>query len=196
MIKKISSIKLILISYSISILFGACSSSNKKSENSSGKTKDTIIIKGWIDFEYSKVVAFATVNPFSFTSQEQIVFSNGDSIGVELNAEQLNRLTKMLGPDTFVVERNLSDKAVERAVADCFYPRHNIFFYGKNNKVVQYILVCYECRRVRSGKNNPRVSLEEYNEFFNKIGLKVFDRPDHHQLYYDSLVKAKRFKRQ
>lgn len=140
-------------------------------------------LKDYIDFKYDKVIAFASVNPMDYYGDdfnEKIdVKKFKDTISKTLNSTQIKDLNDILSGRK---NQKIDSAAV---AADCFYPRHNIIFI-KDKKVISHIVVCFECNQIKSNKI-PLASMENLEEFFNTIGLKVFYNPIEHKKYYDSL---------
>ncbi len=174
----------------LSVLFLSCSSENTGTVSFEKKNIETKY-KNYLDFEYSKAIAFATVHPFDFTNW--YVSKNidpkklNDTISVKLNSLQIEYLNGILSGRLSKAPRlGLEDKAV----ADCFYPRHNIVFLNKSDSVVNYISICFECGNMKQSK--PFLAeIEDFRSFFDSLGLKVFDRPDYYHHYYDSLNRQR-----
>lgn len=147
---------------------------------------DTI---NYFDFQFVKVYAFATVDPFDpnnvFYTGKMETSKFHDTINRVLDIKQIKYLGEVLSG------KLNKDTTTENFLADCFYPRHNIIFLNEKDSLVNYISVCFECNRVKASKYG-KASMDNYADFFNSIGLKVFDRPDHYKTYYDSLNKSKR----
>jgi len=170
----------------ILILFSACKYAEKKKDQENAKdsvevnaVRDTF---NYMDFSYNKVIAFATIDPFVFMKMDsgKIVFQRGktDTISVTLDSIQIQKLNTVLSGKTTTAD-------TENLPADCFYPRHNIIFTDENNNIIHYMSVCFECGNLRSSK----ISKAKWNDlvdFFNEVGLKVFDRPDEYGTYYNS----------
>ena len=139
-------------------------------------------LKDYIDFKYDKIVAFASVKPmdyYDYNPEEEINVNRfQDTISKTLNEKQIIHLNNILSG------RENKNTGIT-SVADCFYPRHNILFLHKD-KIVNQIAVCFECSDVKS--SNPTLaSMENFESFFNSLGLKVFYSPMAHSNYYDSL---------
>jgi hypothetical protein len=176
-------------------LFAGCSNpsvAEQNSDQSSDTTWITVTPKNYLDFEYSKVIAYATVDPMDNTA----LYSSGridssqvlDTISVTLDNSQIDYLNQLLsGRHRKPYPKGTSEKLV----ADCFYPRHNIIFLDRQDSVINYITVCFECGRIRKSKPDLAVMDNMYT-FFNSIGLTVFDRPDYHARFYDSLSKSRK----
>jgi hypothetical protein len=155
---------------------------DKKTEN---KPLDTI---NYLDFKFAKVSAFATVDPFDpndvFYTKKMDPSKFHDTINRDLDDKQIKYLGEILSG------KLNKDTTTERLLADCFYPRHNIIFLNDQDSIVNYISVCFECNRVAASKYG-KASMDNYSDFFNSVGLKVFDRPDYYKTYYDSLSKLR-----
>lgn len=140
-------------------------------------------LKDYIDFKYDKVIAFASVDPMDSYdgdfNEKLDIKKFKDTISKTLNLSQIENLNDILSG-----RKNLAIDSVT-TVADCFYPRHNIIFLNKN-KIINHIAVCFECNDIKSSKH-PLASMENFEEFFNSTGLKVFYNPIEHTEYYDSL---------
>ncbi|MBB6371351.1 hypothetical protein [Chryseobacterium shigense] len=164
------------------LLIAGC---KKDSENKVVKTKITQNknLKDYIDFEYDEVIAFASVNPMDYYDgdfdRELNVKKFKDTVSRKLNPAQIRELNDILSG-----RKNQKIYSVA-AIADCFYPRHNIIFLNKN-KLVNHIVVCFECNRIKGSKPSL-ASMKNFRDFFNSLGLKVFDNPIEHSAYYDSI---------
>jgi hypothetical protein len=136
----------------------------------------------YIDFEYDKVIAFASVQPMDYYGDDfdkKIDLAKfTDTISKTLNSTQIQDL------NTILSGRKNND-ADQIAVADCFYPRHNVLFLNKG-KTVTHISVCFECNIIKSNKK-PLTNMKNLEDFFNSLGLKVFNNPYEHLQYYKSL---------
>ncbi len=179
----------------VCILFISCAD-NKMVESQKTAVTDsnwiTITPKNYLDFNYSKVIAFATVNPYDYSN---LYFSKNiditkfhDTISKTLNNEQILYLNNILSGR---YNKPYLKKNVEQVAADCFYPRHNIIFLNNQNRVVNYISICFECRNAKQSKSYLADN-DNMKIFFDSIGLTVFDRPDYHKQHYDSLNKVKK----
>jgi len=149
----------------------------------------TVTPKNYLDFNYSKVIAFATVDPFDYSELwgENINLSKfHDTISKTLDSTQVVFLNDLLSGR----HRKPYTKETGKDIADCFYPRHNIIFLDQQDSAINYISVCFECGNRKQSKA-ALADMENYETFFNSIGLKVFDRPDYYKQYYDSLNKLK-----
>ena len=154
---------------------------------------DTIVPQNYLDFEYSRVIAFATADPFDMdgiTRNGMELSGFQDTISRTLKKKQITFLNDLLSGRA----RKPHRRGELETGADCFYPRHNIAFLNKQDSIVNWISVCFECGNVESSKNYL-ASMENFKEFFNKIGLKVFDFPEDHAAYYDSLNQVKKHRR-
>lgn len=166
-----------------------------KKDNENKTVKSKIIqdkkLKDYIDFKYDEIIAFASVNPMDYYDgdfdKELIVEKFKDTISTKLNLAQVKELNDILSG-----RKNQKIDSVTK-VADCFYPRHNIIFLNKN-KLVNHITVCFECNQIKSGKPSL-ASMKNFQDFFNSLGLKVFDNPIEHSTYYDSILLANQKKR-
>jgi hypothetical protein len=176
---------LIIICISLTAI---CCSDEKPRIKETTPTKTNIDTLNYVDFKYSKVNAFATVKPFDYIQlyfDKKIDLSKfGDTINRTLNEFQTKYLCDLLSG------KYNTDTATTRIVADCFYPRHNIIFLNDKDSVVNYLSVCFECNIVKGSKGH-KASMQNLSDFFNSLGLKVFDRPDYYKSYYDSLAKIK-----
>lgn len=177
------------------ILFLGCSDSksgnDKELANTSTK-RDIGSKTNYLDFKFSKAVAFTSIHPHtyaeSFSEKKRDLGKVSDTVSRTLNVNETEYLNILLSG------KQNKDTSLVRAVADCFTPRHTIVFLDDKDSIVNYIFICFECNRV-AGSNNPQASMDNYREFFNSVGLKVFDRPDYHERYYDSLSSLKTHKR-
>lgn len=139
-------------------------------------------LKDYIDFEYDQVIAFATVDPMEYheTGAKDLDFNKfHDTISRKLSPAQIKKLNTILSG-----KENKNDDSPLHA--DCFYPRHNIAFLDKDKKVVNHILICFECNNIESSKPSL-ASMKNYEDFFNSLGLKVFYSPFEHADYYNSI---------
>ncbi len=105
-------------------------------------------LNDYIDFEYDKVIAFASVQPMDYFGDDfdkKIDLAKfTDTISKTLNSSQIQDL------NTILSGRKNND-ADQIAVADCFYPRHNILFLNKG-KTITHVSVCFECNIIKSNK--------------------------------------------
>jgi hypothetical protein len=158
---------------------------NVHSESSNiilANTNDT----NWLDFKFDSVIVFATVDPFLIVPQShtKIDLSNiNDTISITLSKNQISILDSVVNGKCKVIEKEI-------VPADCFNPRHNIIFFN-NDSIINFISVCYECGNYNSSKKGITGGLESFRYFFNQLGLKVFDQPDFHRKYYNSLIAHK-----
>jgi hypothetical protein len=147
--------------------------------------------KNYLDFKYSKAIAFATVDPFDYSelyfSKDMDLSKFHDTISITLDSSQTAYLNGLLSGR---YRKPSPQDDAERTIADCFYPRHNIIFTDKRDNILNYISVCFECGNVKQSKSYL-ADMDNMRSFFNSIGLKVFDRPDHYEQYYNSLRKRK-----
>lgn len=179
----------------ILVLIVACSDhkvDEKNSENSSDTVWMSVTPKNYLDFKYSKAIAFATVDPFDYSD---LYFSKTidpskfhDTINITLDSLQINYLNDLLSGRH---RKPYPKGELARSVADCFYPRHNIIFLDKHDSVVNYISICFECGNTKQSKPDL-ADMDNMQSFFNSIGLKVFDRPDFYSQYYDSMNKLRK----
>lgn len=150
--------------------------------------KDSLETINYFDFKFATVRAFATVSAFDYSNiyfDKTADFSKfHDTISRSLDSKQVEYLRELLSG------KFDKDTATIITVADCFYPRHNIIFLNDKDSIINYISVCFECNQVKASKY-ARASMDNYSDFFNSIGLKVFLRPDYYEAYYDSLNKLK-----
>lgn len=173
---------------SICLLFTNCKKdiSDKKVKNNTEQQK----LKDYIDFQYDEVIAFANINPMDYYdgdfNKELDIKKFKDTISVKLNSAQIKELNDILSGR----KNKNTDSAMQ--VADCFYPRHSILFLNQN-KIVNHIVVCFECNQVK-GSKPTKASMENYQNFFNSLGLKMFDNPIEHSTYYDSIQQVHRNK--
>lgn len=150
--------------------------------------KTSIDTINYLDFKFSKVIAFATVDPFApaemymYSTKKMNLSKFGDTISRTLDNSQIDFLAKILSGK--LNRDTLPDPA------DCHNPRHNIIFLNDKDSVLNYISVCFECITMRSSKPH-KASFNNFADFFNSLGLKVFDRPDYYKQYYDSLNKLR-----
>lgn len=155
----------------------------KQAEDSQFTNNKPQNLRSFIDFKYDQVIAFATVNPMEQPNINDFNLDKfKDTISRRLDSNQIHTLNDILSGK----EKNSEDNL---GVADCFYPRHNIVFLNKN-KVVNYILICFECNDVKSSKPTF-ASMKNYEDFFNSLGLKAFHDPFEHATYYDSIKPIK-----
>lgn len=144
---------------------------------------DTI---NYVDFKFSKVIAFATVNPFDpyylYGKRKMIISEFGDTISRTLDKLQTDRVINILN--------GKSKKDTLAGGADCHNPRHNIVFLNESDSVLNYVSVCFECHTIISTKEQ-KGGFIAFEDFFNSIGLKVFDRADYYKVYYDSIAKLR-----
>ncbi len=186
--------------YILTILVGLVSCSDHKpterkiEKNSEDSVWITITPKNYLDFEYSKAIAFATVDPFDYSD---LYFSKTidpskfhDTISLLLNSVQINYLNDLLSGRK---RKPYPKGGIESVVADCFYPRHNIIFLNNKDSIVNYISICFECGNSKNSKANL-ADMDNMHAFFDSIGLKVFYRPDYYRQYYDSLHNLKKHK--
>jgi hypothetical protein len=174
--------KRIFIILTASSLLIGCKKDQSKSEVTSNVNKNKNH-KDYIDFKYDKVIAFASVNPMDYFDvdfdKELDVKKFKDTISRKLDLNQIKKLNDILIGKQ---DDDLSDPVVS---ADCFYPRHNIIFL-KEEKIVNYISVCFECNQIKSSKPTS-AKMQNFADFFNSINLKMFYSPIEHKEYYDSL---------
>jgi uncharacterized protein YjgD (DUF1641 family) len=160
---------------------------DQKDETVSTNSVKNQSLKDYIDFKYDKVIAFASVNPMDYFDgnfdKELNVKKFKDTVSRSLTPNQIKNLNDILSG-----RKNRKTDSIT-AVSDCFYPRHNIIFLDKNKKIVNYIVVCFECNQIKSNKPTS-ASMKNFEDFFNSIGLKVFYNPYEHKKYYDSLKLA------
>jgi len=59
--------------------------------------------------------------------------------------------------------------------ADCYYPRHCIYFKTKNDSVIAYLEVCYQCSSTSSNLSELRLSCEDQfgklEDFMRECGI-------------------------
>jgi len=179
----------------LSGLLLGCSNS-KVTEKNTDSTSNTVLLtvtpKNYLDFEYSKVIEFATVEPFDYSN---LYFSKTmdpskfhDTISITLDSLQTDFLNDLLSGRH---RKPYPEGGIERTVADCFFPRHNIIFLDKRDSIVNYISICFECGNTMKSKSDL-ADMDNMQTFFDSIGLKVFDRPDYYGQYFDSLNKIRK----
>lgn len=190
MLKQIISLSTILS------LLVACSNNKVTKNNTENLSEDTTWVtvtpKNYLDFEYSEAIAFATVDPFDYSDlyySKTIDLSKfHDTISILLNSDQVQYLNDILSGRHRKPHPNSGTEYYE---ADCFYPRHNIIFLDKKDSIVNFISICFECANSKESKSFL-ADMDNMRLFFESIGLKVFDRPDHYKQYYDSVHKSKK----
>ncbi|QQQ27070.1 hypothetical protein [Chryseobacterium indoltheticum] len=174
--------KRIFIILTVFLLLIGCKKDQSKTEVNSNVIKNKNR-KDYIDFKYDKAIAFASVNPMDYFDgnfdKELDVKKFKDTINRNLDLNQIKDLNDILSGKK---NGDLSDSAIS---ADCFYPRHNIIFL-KDEKIVNYISVCFECNQIKSSKPTF-AKMQNFVDFFNSINLKMFPNPIEHKEYYDSL---------
>lgn len=157
--------------------------------------------RNFIDFEYNRVVAFATVSAFEWSPRrkgsDRVLTVKNDTINCTLSFRQVEYLNKILSghfldPYPIIIKNKKDTIPVLDSLsrADCFYPRHNIFFLNKKGDIIHYLIICFECNNMESSKA-PLSSMENLKVFFDSIGLKVFNSPDQHAHYFDSLSNVR-----
>ena len=168
-----------LSSIVFTFLFWGCNNLDKSSNSSTNNKSQTVI-------------AFATLGSFDysdFENKKQIVPRKfRDTISHILTNFEISYLQRLLDGQL------TKDSSKIQLEADCFYPRHNILFIDENGKLTDYVLVCFECSKIKSTKTH-KASLSDFENFFNSIGLKTFNRPDYHYKFYDSLLKTRKHNR-
>lgn len=181
---------------SISILIGLftnCSREQKSGENLQNPIDTNLVYitpKNYLDFAYSKIIAFATVKSCDYSelyyekSMDMSKFH--DTISKSLNKKQIDYLNDILSGKYRKPYHKDSISIV--SVADCFYPRHNIIFLGNRDSIVNFISICFECGNAKESKPDL-AHMDDMKTFFDSIGLKVFDRPDEYEMFYDSINK-------
>lgn len=61
----------------------------------------------------------------------------------------------------------------------CYYPRNAILFLDNNNNIIDYIEICFECRKIKTSslilkqKEICDFLLSDLETYFNKIGIKT-----------------------
>jgi len=184
------------ITWSICLII--CSCSNQAKENSKQQTKKARPLKvqeNYIDFDYSKIIAFATVHEqdyyYLFKENKLNKINQFDTISITLNSSQISLVNETLsGRSPFKMPKNY----IQNNPADCFFPRHNIVFLNRNDSVVNFLSVCFECGNTKQSKFGE-ANFYELRMLFNAIGLPVFDRismDNPHYEYYYGLVKKKK----
>jgi hypothetical protein len=145
----------------------------------------TVTPKKFIDFEYSKAIAFATVDPHDY---EELYYQKNmdpsrfiDTISITLGKGQTTLLDDILSGR--YRKPYHKDSLEEVPVADCFFPRHNLIFTGPKGSVAHFISVCFECGNRKESKPDL-ADMDNLRMFFDSIGLKVFFDPMAHKEYY------------
>jgi len=96
---------------------------------------------------------------------------------VTLSTTNVNKLTDILYNYNYSKETN---SFVIRTAA-CYYPRHAIVFLNKSNKIITFIEICFECRRVKTSLNKENIGqfcegkYDLIKEFFISIGIKNYN---------------------
>jgi hypothetical protein len=165
-------------------------SENKPVDQATEIQKDTNMVyiepKNFMDFEYSKVIAFATVYPCDYYelyfSKKMDLSKFHDTISKTLDSTQIHFLNQILSG--YYREPYKKGGSFEMA-ADCFYPRHNIIFLNNQDTLVHFISVCFECSKVKQSKDDL-ASMDNFKLFFDSIGLPAIENPDLYKHYYDS----------
>ena len=94
-----------------------------------------------------------------------------------LSFNQLNKLTDIL--------YNTCSKYIIsfHSTVGCYYPRNAILFYDKNDRVFEYLEICFECRQLKtkSAETNDfnefcEIGLSELETFFKKNGIETEHR--------------------
>ena len=170
----------------LGIVIVSCNTKTDENNLSTSKLHVFAPQQNWINFKYDRIIAFATVDPFYRISNKGNLIDLTDikdTISITLTKNQIETLDSLINGN-----KNISNKEI--LPADCFNPRHNIIFLN-NDTLVNYISVCYECGFYRSSKPNIKGNLKSFKAFFDNLGLKVFNRPDYHSKYYDSIIKLR-----
>ncbi|MBA5793227.1 hypothetical protein H1R17_08310 [Flavobacterium sp. xlx-214] len=87
---------------------------------------------------------------------------------VELSENQKNELTDLI----FNVGNNIYVSG-----AKCYMPRNAILFFGDNNKLIEFVEICFECNNYRTSNekidlnNNCGEKLYLLKEQFSKAGI-------------------------
>ncbi|ABG59734.1 hypothetical protein [Cytophaga hutchinsonii] len=172
----------------IILIICTLSCENRIEKNHSSICKSDSTNENWLNFKYDSVITFATIDPFYriLNKGNLIDLSEiNDTISVSLSERQIETLDSIIN--------GLKNKPGKKIFpADCFNPRHNIIFLNRDT-LVNYISVCYECGYYRSSKPNIKGDLNAFKTLFDNLGLKVFDRPDYHSKYYDSIIQKRKY---
>ncbi len=143
----------------------------------------------YLDFGYTNVIAFATVDPFPFME-----FTFGlpydwstlkDTISHALSDKEIRTLSEVLSG-----KMNKSTDRTEEP-ADCFNPRHCIVFFDDKKALIHHVSICFECETMKSSKPHW-ANYPSLRRFFESIGLRTFDDPREHRKFYDSLASSRR----
>jgi hypothetical protein len=146
--------------------------------------------KNYLDFKYSKVIAFASSDRLRF-GEAEIAPPLHDSTEIKIETPiHSDSIVKRLNPSEIeYLNEILSGTYNERKItseSDCFEPRHGIAFLNSKDSVIQYIYICFECNNNYSSKPHS-ASMDNFRVFFKSIGLPPFEDSDRHKEYYDSL---------
>lgn len=95
---------------------------------------------------------------------------------IALSDAQIDRLTDIL----YNYGYSSSTRLIEQTVSGCYYPRHALLFEDKQGKVLSYLELCLECRRIKTSL--PEKSTGVFCEgkyalleaFFREVGVRYF----------------------
>jgi hypothetical protein len=166
----------------------SCENVKDENQSSSSKLNVTTTKEDWLNFKYDSAIAFATIDPFyRILNKGNLIDLSEikDTISVSLSEIQIETLDSIING-----RKNISGEAI--LPADCFNPRHNIVFFN-NDTLVNYISVCYECGYYKSSRPNIKGNLHAFKNFFDNLGLRVFDNPGYHSKYYDSIIQQRKY---
>jgi hypothetical protein len=174
----------------LSVLLWSCSQEIPEDDHWP-KIKRQPEITNFVDFPYSKVIAFGASNVMlggEFFMERKLDLSKfEDTVCITLNENQIKSLTE-------ISSGRLNKDTLVDYGADCFVPRHNIIFLNEKDSVLHYICVCFDCGRI-IGSKKQLGSLDNYIAFFNSIGLNGFADPTRYKGFLDSLKASRKPKK-
>jgi|GEM_PF-6301467 len=150
----------------------------------------------WTTPAYKTVKAYILSNNLAYSYHGTINKDNGKEYFLErvkteknvvLSEAQITRIESFFSaePDSF-------------GIADCFNPRHTVVYYDRKNKPIGAVLICFECGRTETfpaTKEGLNGYTDHFRSLFAELGLPVFNDPNQHQAYIDSLKMFRSLKK-
>ncbi|MBL0329820.1 MAG: hypothetical protein IPP64_10470 [Bacteroidetes bacterium] len=142
------------------------------------------VLENCLNFKFDKAIAFVTINPYVYErGGTNKIEDLKDSISIQLNDEQLKLLNDVLAG-------KYKNDSNDNSGADCFNPRHHVFFLKNDGTVLQYISVCFECNNKEFSIAN-KADIANLEMFFNLIQLPSFIDFYKHLNYYKPKIKSR-----
>lgn len=108
-----------------------------------------------------------------------ILNTNNDAVLREMNQKKNLNLKQIIHLSDILFNTCARYKIKKLNELGCYFPRNAIIFFDENNRVIDYVEICFQCRKVNVSKSFLKTEqlcsylYLELESFFNSLGLKT-----------------------